>query len=238
MVYSKAPIQEAIFDIRIDRLTITKVEELLAFKKIVEEEFPIEKRQLTNLFHFSSEKSEAKTHINQTGFVFITPDQTRHVQVRMDGFTLNVLSPYEKWEIHFEKFIRLWEKYNELFSPNDIIRIASRFINKINLPLPIEDFKQYVLNVPSIPQCLPQKISNFFMQTQVSKNENIYVIITEALEAETNNELPFIIDIDVFQEKNLSKDIKSLISNFNEIRKTKNEVFENCITEKTRKLFL
>lgn len=50
--------------------------------------------------------------------------------------------------------------------------------------------------------------------------------------------LPFILDIDVFQELNIENSIDNLKLNFSEIRKIKNEIFENYITDKTRQLFL
>ena len=47
-----------------------------------------------------------------------------------------------------------------------------------------------------------------------------------------------ILDIDVFQELNIENSIDNLKLNFSEIRKIKNEIFENYITDKTRQLFL
>jgi uncharacterized protein (TIGR04255 family) len=126
-----------------------------------------------------------------------------------------------------------------MFSPNNVVRIALRFINKIEIPLPIVDFQHYILNMPPIPSCLPQIFTTFFMQVQVPSNDKYRnIIITETIEPEIEGMLPFILDIDVFQELNLQNSTNSIISNFEELRKIKNEIFENCITDKTRALFI
>jgi uncharacterized protein (TIGR04255 family) len=144
MIYPNAPIREAVFDIRVDRLNINDVNELLGIKELMFDDFPIEKKRhdITGMFQFSPEKPiESKTYSDLTGFVFLSEDNTRQLQVRIDGFTLNVLKPYENWETHFDVFIKYWSAYNDRFKPNNVIRIATRFINRIELPLPFDDFQ-------------------------------------------------------------------------------------------------
>ncbi|MFL0161960.1 TIGR04255 family protein [Aquirufa salirivi] len=242
MNYPKAPIREAVFDIRIDKLNIIDVSELLNIKEAISNDFPIEKKRhnITGMFQFSPDKPiESKTHSDLTGFIFLSEDHSRQLQIRIDGFTLNILKPYENWETHFNLFLKYWNIYNKQFSPNNILRIATRYINKIEIPLPIDDFQEYVLNMPPIPNCLPQTFANFFMQIQVPcKSDYRNVVITETIEPILNSTLPFILDIDVFQELNVNNSVESLTKNFSEIRNIKNEIFENCITEKTRKLFI
>ena len=85
--------------------------------------------------------------------------------------------------------------------------------------------------MPPIPKGLPQIFNSFFMQLQVPCSDNLRnAIITETMEPATENILPFILDIDVFQERGLS--YTNLVENFNQIRLIKNEVFENCISQK------
>jgi uncharacterized protein (TIGR04255 family) len=240
MNYAKAPIREAVLDIKVDRLNINDVNDLLSVKDIISKEFPIEKKRhnITGMFQFSPGKAiESKSHSDLTGFIFLSEDNTRQLQVRIDGFTLNILKPYENWEKHFEIFMKYWSVYNDSFKPKNVTRIATRFINRIEIPIPFDSFQDYVSNMPPIPNCLPQTFSNFFMQIQVPcKDDFRNAVITETIEPIENSILPFILDIDVFQELNVHNSIENLTSNFIEIRKIKNEIFENCITDKTRKL--
>ena len=58
MTYSNAPIREAIFDIRVDKLNIKQVEDLLVIKDFIEKDYPIEKQKhhITGMFQFSPDK--------------------------------------------------------------------------------------------------------------------------------------------------------------------------------------
>ncbi|MBN7814208.1 TIGR04255 family protein [Algoriphagus pacificus] len=242
MKLQNAPIKEAVFDIRIDKINIQKPEELLKIRDFLSGNFP----ELKNIHKVHgtiqlkdgiSIKSDTKSDLN--GFSFISKDKSKQIQVRLDGFTLNVLKPYESWETHFSEFIVHWETYSKLFAPNKILRIATRFINRIEIPIPFTRFEDYLNVVPAIPKSLPKSIKNFFLQVQVPCDDGYReAILTQAIEPRNNNTLPVIIDIDVFQELGLTNDLEKLTTNFNEIRKIKNKIFIDCISEKTLNQYL
>ena len=159
MLYPNAPIREALFDIKIDRLNIKAVEDLLAIRDDLKDDFPIEKMRhnVLGTFQITPDKPlEGKAQSNLVGYIFISKDGTRQVQIRVDGITLNVLKPYENWETHFTYLIKVWKSFSKLFQPNKIIRIETRFINRIEIPFPFNDFNDYIVNMPPIPGCLPQ----------------------------------------------------------------------------------
>ena len=243
MAYSNAPIQEAVFDIRIDKLKTSQLKDLLKFKEYLHQEYIIEKKKhaFSSTFELEPGKSEVTslTKNELTGYIFSTADNKRQFQVRIDGFTHNVLNPYNSWEVHFEEFIKYWQVYKELFEPNFISRIAVRYINRIEIPLPLTSFQEYVNYVPPVPKALPNVLGGFFMQVQAPCHDKIRsVTITETIDQQVDNKLFFILDVDVFQTIDIGKSKEDLIENFNKIRIIKNEVFESCITEKSRNLFL
>ncbi|GIL23790.1 MAG: hypothetical protein BroJett042_23030 [Bacteroidota bacterium] len=239
MKYKTAPIQEAVFDVRIDRIGVQSVEELKRYKDQLPKEYQNEKKKVnfSGLFQVADNKElETKTRGDLTGFVYSTVENNKQIQVRLDGFTFNVLRPYDKWEVHFSEFLKAWTEYKNLFQPSSVVRIATRFINRIEIPIPFKDFEEYIINMPPIPKGLPQIFNSFFMQIQVPCEDNLRnAIITETMEPATEKILPFILDIDVFQERSITFD--NLAENFDQIRAIKNQVFENCITDQTRKLF-
>lgn len=240
MKYLNAPIREAVFDIRVDKLEINDVHDLLQMKAQITDDFHVNEivHNFTGMLEFSPFKpDETKTVNNLNGFIFISEDKTKQLQVRVDGLTFNVLKPYDNWDTHFDFFMKVWNIYNDKFNPNQINRIASRFINRIEIPIPFNSFQDYFLNMPPIPKSLPQTITNFFMQIQVPCGNLRSAIITQTIESLQEFSLPFILDIDVYQNSINNKSIENLVTNFNEIRITKNDIFENCITDKTRNLF-
>ena len=242
MNYPNAPIKEAIFDIRVESLTgIHSANDLQRISEHLLKDFPEERKSHSFSGQLQLEpgkeaKSQTVNHLN--GFVYLTQDKTRQVQVRLDGFTMNVLKPYESWESHFERFLELWKIYDKEFGPVKINRIATRFINRISLPLPLDDFQTYISNMPPIPSCLPQTFTNFFLQVQVPCNDQLsHAIITETIEKPSKDSLPFILDIDVFQDQKLKNSDDFIEKSFAKLRNIKNEIFEDCITDKSRALF-
>jgi uncharacterized protein (TIGR04255 family) len=241
MDYNKAPIKEAVLDIKVDRLNISDINELIGLQEIVAQDFPEVKKKhnIIGSFHLSTDKPiQGKSHSDLSGFIFLSRDNYRQLQVGIDGFTLNILKPYESWESHFDLFMKYWADYNNKFRPSNILKIAVRYINRIEIPFPLDNFQDYITNMPPIPDCLPQSFSNFIMQIQVPCNDGFRsAVITETIEPIENEVLPFILDIGVSQDLNVNNSFESLVKNFSEIRSIKNEIFENCITEKTRNLF-
>lgn len=208
MKYRNAPIQEAIFDVRIDKIGVQSVEDLKKYKEHLPKEYQNERKKVnfSGFFQLADNKDlEGKTKSDLTGYIYATPQNNKQIQVRLDGFTLNVLRPYDSWEVHFEEFFKSWTLFRDLFQPNSIQRIAIRFINRIEIPVPFKDFEDFIINMPAIPKVLPQVFNNFFVQIQVPCSDNLRnAIITETMEPATEKVLPFILDIDIFQERGLT----------------------------------
>ncbi|MDP2807882.1 MAG: TIGR04255 family protein [bacterium] len=240
MPYANSPIREAVFDIRIDSLDINKTDFEAILSKIVVSDYLHKHNLMSVKSNFTLQdtgfKLENKDAPSVTGVVFTNKTNNRKIQFRLDGFTYNILKPYLSWESHFNEFLTYWQIYNETLKPKNITRIATRFINRIEIPLELRDFDDYIKNMPPIPICLKQTYLNFFMQVTVPCPDNASVaILTETIEEPQKDKLPFILDIDVFQTNNIVK--AELVRHFNGIRIIKNDIFEKCITDKTRELF-
>jgi uncharacterized protein (TIGR04255 family) len=113
-----------------------------------------------------------------------------------------------------------------------------RYINRIEIPLPIKDFKEYILGIPDIPPKLPQELAHFFIQfTILNRNIEANAIITLTMEEPTNNKLPIIFDIDVFRDNIYMNNETKIWDDFESLRIFKNDIFFNSITKKTEELF-
>jgi len=125
-------------------------------------------------------------------------------------------------------------------NPVRITRIALRYINRIEIPLPMNDFKEYVLTTPEIAPKLPQALNHFFMQLEIPNPElPAIALITQTMGKPTGNQrLPLILDIDVFNEIDFINSDEEMWKEFEKLRKFKNDVFFNSITEKTKELFI
>ena len=85
------------------------------------------------------------------------------MQFRTDGFTFNNvgLGKYMGGEALLTEALRLWSRYAEVVKPSAVIRVALRYLNRLNLPMRKGDeFAVYLTKPPELPAAR-LKISNF-----------------------------------------------------------------------------
>lgn len=244
--YKKAPIKEAILNINFEGLNIDSVEDLKNFHSEIKDQFTVSKTK----FNFKGEvvikkdkvNLESKSKSEVVGYIFNSKDEKRHLQISQTSFTLNFLEYYYDWEEFSELAFKIFKKFKKKYSLKEINSIGLRYINRIKIPLNEKGvkFEDYITNMPPIPKCLPQTFRNFFLQTEspLDKKGKVNAKITETLEKNhPNTFLPFILDIDVFVVDNIDSSQKNIKKSFSSLRDYKNQIFEDCITDKTRDLF-
>ena len=204
-VLSKAPIIEALIDIRVKVKEDLPVEQFNSIYDSISGRYPDKKER--HKWEGKLEFKRGETPISTTaetidGYIFTSVDKRQILQTRLDGFIFSRLKPYETWEHLRNEASGLWKKYKEVTSP-EITRVALRYINKMEIPLPIMDFGDYLTAAPIVPEGLPQGVSSFLTRIVIHEPKmDASAIITQALEQIVNpNILPLILDIDVFKQK-------------------------------------
>jgi uncharacterized protein (TIGR04255 family) len=241
-IFTNAPIIEALLDIRVDLPPEVDIKSLESFYEVVKDRYPEKKAKgtLSVLIQIAPDGTPQSSPASggHQGYFFRSPSENKIIQAKLDGFTFHKLKPYEEWTIFRDEAKQMWDKYRETFKPSRIRRISLRYINRIEVPLPFNDFNEYILTNPVIAPNLPQSLERFYMQVVIHQpNSNAIAIITQTMENVTvNNQLPLILDIDVVNE-NLSSDENTIWNGFNKLHDFKNEVFFNSITTKTMELF-
>jgi len=243
-VFLNAPITEAILDIRVQLPEGIDLDKLKTFHEPIKERFPQKQERIFMQagFKFSPEGSASLPPSSKPdGYLFRSTTENKVVQARLDGFAFNKLKPYEKWELFRNEAHALWDSYFKIAKPIKVIRIALRYINRIELPLPIKDFKEYILTTPEIAPKLPQGLAHFFMQLVIPNHEiGATATITQTIEnplPAATHKFPYIFDIDVWKETLYEGNNKEMWDEFEKLRIFKNEIFFNSITQKTEELF-
>jgi uncharacterized protein (TIGR04255 family) len=238
--YSNAPIKEAILDINLKEINLIDIDQV---REDVKKDLPKGFKLGNNIVSFGGEIkiTKGKPEVISSKEIlkgFIIEKNNIKFQFRKDGFSLNFLSPYSNWDELFSFGNEFWEIYKKNFNVSQVEKISLRYINEIKIPLPLGDFEDYIVNMPPIPKCLPQNYSHFFMQIEVPCDNDFIALVTETILQEKEKYiLPFVLDI------NIQKFIKSEFNNkafkeeFNYMRRLKNLIFEDFITDNTRKLF-
>jgi uncharacterized protein (TIGR04255 family) len=241
-VFRNAPITEAIIDIRTQLPETVSLSNLEELHNAIQEEYPQKRTRVMweGAFELKGEEEPIKTARRQIdGYLFTSSDGRRVVQFRLDGFSFSRLRPYTRWEEVCGEARRLWDIYRTGTKPIIVQRLATRYINSIEIPSKKFDYDDYFTAAPKIPQGLPQLLSHFFTRLVIpfpDQGATAIVIQTPAEKPDPIN-TTVILDIDAFAEVSLvSNDAK-----FDEIlailRKVKNEIFFSSITERTKELF-
>jgi len=241
-VFPNAPITEAILDIRVTPSSDKVVSALRDMHDRIKERFPTVEGLAGFEGEFLVEQGSAQTRatVHATGFLFRSSDQTRVVQATQQGFTYSKLKPYEHWERLRDEAKELWQVYCQLARPQLGSRIALRYINRIELPVPFQEFKEYILTVPEVAPGVSQSLSHFFLRLEIPYPEvpaTVIVNLTIDPSGITPSVLPLIFDIDVFRETALDPSTETMWESFESLRDLKNQIFLNSLTDKAKELF-
>jgi uncharacterized protein (TIGR04255 family) len=238
-----APITEAVFEIGAQLQNNFEIKVFKEFHDQIKDRYPESKKiqyLRTGLDFRDKDKPVPLAPIGGTaGFLFQSIIEKKVAQAKLDGFAFNKLKPYENWEAFYKEGRNLWELYFRIAKPIKIKRISLRYINRIEAPLPIKDFSEFILTNPQIAPGLPQAVSHFFMKLEL-QNEAIPAIasIIVTMDKQTKpNKLPLILDIDV-SRNNDYENMAEMWSDFEKLRNLKNEIFFKSLTEKAKELFI
>ena len=237
--YENSPITEAVIDIRVDLPSDFKVESLESIHEFIKTGYP--KREDLNVFTGTFTIGAAATSTQQKlGYLYRSEDGKYVMQARTNGFTLSRLPPYERWEPFRDEARRLWNAYKMVAKPVRIIRVASRSINRIDMPLPMNDLNEYLRTYPEVSRDLPQMLSGYVMQILIPQEDfgGMLSLIQAAVPAPKPGIASINLDIDMFKESTSEFDSENKVWDFLEnLRDKKDYVFESCITDKARELF-
>lgn len=234
-----APITEAIIDFTVEPSANFQMEVFKDIEHDIAEDFPTKKTQhffQSRLKILPVEARDEQVPFKEeiSGYLFYSQDEKEVVQFRKNGFTFNRLTPYSSWIEIFPKVKDLWAKYAKAVNTGTITRIAVRYINKLELPIADLIWKDYLTAPPALPEGMPEGINRFFTNVLTRDPQHeIFISLTQTIEPGNNSlTLPFILDIEVFQEVNAEIDDETILSKFELMKTWENKTFFNSLTEK------
>ena len=238
-----APITEALVDIQIEPLPQDFLSQLKTMHDRIIKEYPQSKQRIRWQGQFKIDQGVPSSQTasgGPDGFLFTSTDQKQIVQARLDGFTFNRLQPYTDWDTFKKSAKQMWKFYVEVAQPKAVVRTGLRYINRIEIPLPMKDLKEYFSTGPDISLELTVKtISEYFMRIVIPINENeSTVILTQAIEpGDYQKSIPVIFDIDVFCRKMVDPKSDALWGAIDGLKELRSDFFFKSITDKTKRLF-
>lgn len=244
--YSRPPVREAIIDIQIDALPEEVLPKLKECGTEFESSYPKTKTQYLGKISMKFSDADMTSEQNKQllGYIFQSSDENRCVQLRLDGFTFNLLKPdpmaaWPGWNVLRDEARRAWDKYVTATRTTEIRRFAVRYINQIVIPEGKIKHSDYFTEAPRIPEGLPQDLKHFFSRIEVhNPDPEAFIIITQAPAPNPYHSQPtFTLDIDVIRERRMPLDSFDLWRALDHFRELKNTVFEASLHPKAKKLF-
>lgn len=232
----RAPIREAVLDIKVDPREDITSEVLATFVEGVKNDFP-ERRPIQSFqaeFEVSSGAAGVRSIPPQLlGTICWNDAKTRAVQGRLDGFTVNHVQSYESWTVLRQQAWALWRQYVEIVKPTKVVRCALRYINRLELPV-LVDMAANLQTRPEVAPELPQLVEDFFMRVVVPFSDSRKASITQAseplLEPESTTR-GLILDIDAFSTRSFDVGDDAIWQEFDELRTIKNRCFFKSVNE-------
>ena len=240
--YPHAPITEAIIDLRVRFDGGIEISLLQRSCEEIRHDYPNDEELFEAIGQMQVKPGvggSTSMRQNKIGSKRTNEERTQVVQFKRNGFTFSRLAPYDRWEPFRDEARRVWNVYRSKTDPDEITRLAVRYINRIDVPEESVDLKEYFRTSPEISPDLPQHVEQFFMQLKLPQpsisgsalvNQTIVPPPREGLTS-------VILDVDLFRDAKIPQQEEGIWTFFEELHRVKNEIFEACITDRTRRLF-
>ena len=238
--YAKAPIAEAIIDLRVRPKDSAQLDDLESLCRSLKAEYP----KMENLavamgtLEIGDSSATASAVQERVGFSITSGDGRYILQARTEGFALSRLAPYETWEPFRDEAKKLWELYRQFAKPEEVKRLALRYINRFDIPGDMVELTDYFRTGPELSPAIAQPMAGFFLRILVPQDDiHCNLLINQTIiKPATPGATSIILDIDLFRDFDVPRDEYSLWTAFEGLRDRKDEVFEACITDRTREL--
>lgn len=241
--YANAPIVEAIIDIQVRYKQAPSMDLFRAYQGRMADRFPdatpIRMVQMSVSLEPGG-SSEHQTGQSEVGLRMTSKTGDRVLQLQQRGFSYSHMPPYSEWEAFEHEARELWNVFLEVCEPVAVNRSAVRFINRVNIPQPVIELSDYFHLYPNIPGGVQQQVSGMFMQLQMPQMDlapPAMAIVNLALaEPALPGYVSVLLDFDVFRVAEADPTSEAVWQDIGQFRLRKNQLFEACITDKTREL--
>jgi uncharacterized protein (TIGR04255 family) len=240
VIYSKAPIIEAIIDLRVELPEGSSFKKLSELVRVESDRYPISDPVLTTETQITTRPDgthQTMTDSQIIGYQLRDGKERYGAECTIQGLSVSCRHPYPGWEEFAGEARRLWNTFRTLWRTYRVSRIAVRYINRLDV-LPGSGFKDSVKVMPLLPKEFRAPVANYLLRIEFAESvPSRRLIFTQALApSPVPGRAGLILDFDIFQEDGVPTEENSLWSMFEDLRQRKNEVFEASLTEPMKEM--
>lgn len=171
------------------------------------------------------------SQINKFGKKLINRDSATVIQITRDFFAFSLTSKYKDWE-HFSGLATAqFETFLSGLKIGNVNRVAVRYTNKIPVKGGLKNIKTVLQTRPELQNFLGYSPETVSMQMVMPLDKiDGRSIVTMRIDKTAKDDSILLLDLDVFMLGNFKPEIKTLISEFEKLRDSKNEIFEKVLT--------
>jgi uncharacterized protein (TIGR04255 family) len=240
MSYDRPPITEAVIELRFAQPHTPEAIKSAAAR--VRNEYHHEQQEELMKVQVDAKTSKTETKKSWLGIKLSSSDQTDLLFYRQTTFLCSRLAPYTGWEEFSARALRGWEAWTKKAGPTQLARLGVRFINRIDVPLETTSLlkvEDYLNLFPQSPKEFIEPMTSYTIQVvrPLGADDCGLTMNSGAVQPPLVGFASFLLDIDVFREKDLPLRSDELWALLDKVRVHKNRVFESCITDLARGLF-
>ncbi len=237
-----APIVEGLINIQTKPRAGFSVDDLNAFGACIKDSYPTV-RKLTEIAGEIRLREEGATQAIATsvvGFRYEREAPRFVIHAHPGELLVSRLRPYDEWTNLYAETRSMWTKYIGVAKPETITRLATRFINRIELPGKDLDFEQYLTAPAPVPKQLGEHLEHFLTRVVIQDAKSgASIAISQALETfnPQTETVSILLDIDVYKLVSLPVEGEEAWELLNAMRELKNRAFFGSVTPKALELF-
>lgn len=241
MRYRKAPILEAVMAFRWSSpKSLDELEAVLSLPAFAHFEKSKPRIHLDASFDFNAD--EISHEKRQLGYEAALRDGSEIVFLEEHQFVFVQRAPYDRWEYFCEQVCALLDVVVDALKVDEFERVGLRFVNRIDVPVSsgeainTDDYVTVNFNGPREDRGI---IEEFQMRVvkPTEKDGVHYALVLATTKAPMPGFASILLDIDVFTKIAIPARGEKLTKLLAEMRHEKNNIFEECLTDRARDLF-
>jgi uncharacterized protein (TIGR04255 family) len=239
--YENAPIILSILQFRYKKIEGIKTKEFKKKGVQIVNEYPQLRERVIQQIHFGGNKPDGTTNVSLDekeidGVQFISNDKKKNLVIGKDRFTFEMHGKYPGWEVFISEPKRFWDLFKDELGDVELTGLSLRYVNKINLPLDFHDISEYFTTY--IQSSTGEHTLNTFQlrYTSVEPDNKLTMHVGHVLEAPIEGKYPYIFDIDVIYSSEIENAPDKIWEIFDFLRKKKNSIFNDGLSDKTKEL--
>jgi uncharacterized protein (TIGR04255 family) len=236
MAYKRPPITEAIIELRFARPFSEDV--VAAATQVLAGEYFYKDTEKGGNLKIDAVTGQSEYEALWSGERLSSVDRADIAIFRTTAFVTSRLAPYLGWEQFRERSERAWAAWRRAAGSVELARIGVRYVNRIDFPgegpIKLDDFLKIYPITPDGPP-----IQAYTMQVirPIDADQCVATITSASVESPLIGFSSFLLDLDVFREIDLPKRDDVLWELLEKFRHHKNNVFESCLTQRTKAIF-